>query len=88
MIGELQSNWAKLEPERQENDEQGDLWKDWGDPGMPLASCISLSIGLTTYIADWTRPGSEGSKYEQRLKQSSEEQPMPDGVTTRVSVIH
>lgn len=37
MIGYMQSNWAKLEPEREDGDNRGDFWQDWREDCMTLS---------------------------------------------------
>ncbi|KAI3068615.1 CAZyme family GH18 [Aspergillus niger] len=67
MIGDMESNWAKLEPERKDGDDRGDYWLSWRS-------------GVWTKPG---QHGPQGSQYEQRLKEYPEKQPMPDGVPTR-----
>ncbi|GLA13200.1 hypothetical protein AnigIFM62618_009730 [Aspergillus niger] len=67
LIGDMESNWAKLEPEREDGDDRGDYWLSWRS-------------GVWTKPG---QHGPQGSQYEQRLKEYPEKQPMPDEVPTR-----
>lgn len=48
MIGDMESNWAKLEPERKDGDDRGDYWLSWRSGGMTPSFTQSSMILMPT----------------------------------------
>ncbi|KAL4923139.1 uncharacterized protein BDV17DRAFT_296638 [Aspergillus undulatus] len=67
LMGQMQSNWKRLEPEPDTKNPQGDYWVPW-------SASAWVSPG---------EHGPKGSKYLQREKEYPTKQPPPDGMPTR-----
>jgi chitinase len=90
----MQSNWAKLEPERSDGDTRGDYWVSWQAPSEQfLPKTRFPHLTNNSWSTGWRTAGEYGEgddKYRQRLIQYAEDQPLPEGIASeehRVSVL-
>ena len=91
MIGDMSSNWKMLDADTANNDDVEDYWVLWRNDSMflrfPNNPFDNPPDSLWNPL-EWTRTATSGpnNEFAQKLKEYGVKQPLPDGISVRVSL--